>query len=184
MEKIFITGTGRCGTTFLIKLFSFLEFDTGYNRDNYKAYIYKNCNSGMEKIYNDKNYILKNPNFIKNIKYILEDESIVIKQVIIPIRDFKLSSLSRLKHNNKKGGLWHATDLKSQIQFYESIISNYVYYMTKYDIPTIFIDFEKMIIDKKYLFDKLKCILDEKKIDFDNFSNVYDEVTLISAHMK
>ena len=36
MEKILITGTGRCGTTFLIKLFSFLDFDTGYNRDNYK----------------------------------------------------------------------------------------------------------------------------------------------------
>lgn len=52
--------------------------------------------------------------------------------------------------------------------------------MTKYDIPTIFIDFDKMINDKKYLFDKIKSILDEKNIDFDNFSNIYDEVSLIS----
>ena len=29
MEKILITGTGRCGTTFLIKLFSFLGYNTG-----------------------------------------------------------------------------------------------------------------------------------------------------------
>ena len=49
MEKILITGTGRCGTTFLIKLFSFLDFNTGYNRNNYKLSIYSNCNSGMER---------------------------------------------------------------------------------------------------------------------------------------
>lgn len=39
MEKILITGTGRCGTTFLIKLFTFLEFDTGYSKYNYTSFI-------------------------------------------------------------------------------------------------------------------------------------------------
>jgi hypothetical protein len=52
--------------------------------------------------------------------------------------------------------------------------------MTKYNINTIFIDFDKMIIDKKYLFDKLKPILDEKDINFDLFCSVYDETTLSS----
>ena len=52
--------------------------------------------------------------------------------------------------------------------------------MTKYDINTIFIDFDKMINDKSYLFNKLKNILDEKHIDYETFSKVYDEVTLIS----
>ena len=40
MEKILITGTGRCGTTFLIKLFSFLEFDTGFTKNDYNKYIF------------------------------------------------------------------------------------------------------------------------------------------------
>ncbi len=53
MEKILITGTGRCGTTFLIKLFSFLDFNTGYNRDNYNSSISVNCNSSMERSYKD-----------------------------------------------------------------------------------------------------------------------------------
>jgi hypothetical protein len=35
-EKILITGTGRCGTTFLIKLFTFLGFDTGFDKTNYQ----------------------------------------------------------------------------------------------------------------------------------------------------
>ena len=180
MEKILITGTGRSGTTFLIKLFSFLEYDTGYNKENYTKSIAKNCNSGMEKNYTEKNYILKNPTFIHNIQKIIEDKSIIIKYIIIPIRDYKLSALSRVKHGGTRvsGGLWSATDEQSQIQFYEKIISNYIYYMTKYDINTIFIDFDKMISDKKYLFDKIKNILDEKDIQFEHFSSIYDEVSL------
>ena len=55
-----------------------------------------------------------------------------------------------------------AIDEKSQIEYYREIVSEYIYFMTKYDINTIFIYFDRMITDKKYLFDKLKTILDEK----------------------
>jgi hypothetical protein len=180
MEKILITGTGRSGTTFLIKLFSFLEFNTGYTKSTYMNSIAKNCNSGMEKNYNEKHYILKNPCFLQNIKTIIEDKSIIIKLVIIPIRDFKASAMSRVRHgdNQTPGGLWCARDEESQIQFYEKTMSNYIYYMTKYDINTVFIDFDKMIIDKTYLFNKLKNVLDEQNISFDYFSDIYDEVSL------
>jgi len=41
MEKYLNSGTGRCGTTFLIKLFSFLDYDTGYNMENYNNHIFK-----------------------------------------------------------------------------------------------------------------------------------------------
>ena len=34
-KKILITGTGRSGTTFLIKLFTFLGFDTGFDKKNF-----------------------------------------------------------------------------------------------------------------------------------------------------
>jgi len=180
MDKILITGTGRCGTTFLIKLFSFLEFDTGFNKDNYKSSIFTNCNSGMERIYIEPYYILKNPNFILNIETIIKDKNINVKKVIIPIRDYKLSAVSRVKYGNNPGGLLYAKNIQSQILFYNEIISNYVYFMTKYDINTIFIDFDRMITDPNYLFDKLKCILDEKNIDFDLFSKIYNEVSITS----
>ena len=162
MEKILITGTGRCGTTFLIKLFSFLDFDTGYNRNNYNLSIYSNCNSGMEKNYKDNYNVLKNPTFIMNIENIVKDPSIKIKNVIIPIRDLKISAKSRVKHGKKEGGLWNATDELSQIEFYKDILTNYIVISTKYDINTIFLDFDKMINDKTYLFNKLKTFLDEK----------------------
>jgi len=47
-------------------------------------------------------------------------------------------------------------------------------------INTIFIDFDKMITDKLYLFNILKYVLDEKDIQFDYFSSVYDEVSITS----
>jgi len=84
MEKILITGTGRCGTTFLIKLFSFLDFNTGYDRDNYNLSILSNCNSGMERSYKENYYVLKNPYFMTNIENIVKDTSIKIKNIIIP----------------------------------------------------------------------------------------------------
>ena len=180
MEKILITGTGRCGTTFLIKLFSFLDFNTGYNRDNYNSSIFVNCNSGMERSYKDNYYILKNPTFMVNIEHIIKDTSITIKNVIIPIRDLKISAKSRVKHGNKPGGLMNATDELSQIDFYKNILTNYIFISTKYDINTIFIDFDKMINDKTYLFNKLKIILDEKNIDLETFTLVYEEVSLSS----
>jgi hypothetical protein len=178
--KILITGTGRSGTTFLIKLFSFLEFDTGWNKDNYKNSISKNCNSGMERNHTDKPYILKNPIFMRDIKNIIKDKSITIKTVIIPIRDYEISAASRVSHGRQNGGLWCANDKKSQIQFFKNIIADYIYYMTKYDIDTTFIDFDRMIKDKKYLFNKIKYILDEKKIGFDVFSKQYDNVSKVS----
>lgn len=180
MEKILITGTGRCGTTFLIKMFTFLNFNTGFTKYNYHHNISKNCNSGMEKIYTENYYILKNPNFILNIEHILQDPSIKIKKVIIPIRNFKDSAKSRVKHGNNDGGLWNSTNELTQINFYKHITSNYLYFMAKYDIDTIFIDFDRMINDKQYLFNKLKPILDEKNINFEDFSQIYDEVTQIS----
>ena len=180
MEKVLITGTGSCGTTFLIKLFSFLDFNTGYNRNNYKEYIFSNCNSGMERTFQANYYVLKNPTFMRDIEKIIEDTSIKIKYVIIPIRDLQMSAKSRTVHGNDKGGLWNANDELSQIEFYKNILTNYIFISTKYDINTIFIDFDKMINDKIYLFNKLKIILDEKQIDLDTFMVVYDEVSITS----
>jgi hypothetical protein len=181
MEKIFITGTGCSGTTFLIKLFSFLDYDTGFDRNNYKKYIYENCNSGMELYqFCDKHYIIKSPLIMENIESIIKNERIKIKYIVIPIRDYKISALSRVSHSTNPGGLWNATNEQSQIEFYNKIISNYLYVMTKYDINTIFLDFDKMVTDKKYLFNKLVNILSEKNISFELFSSVYDEVSLIS----
>ena len=185
MFKILITGTGRCGTTFLIKLFSFLGFDTGFTRENYNQYITSNSNAGMERLYTENHYILKNPKFIHEINHILKDtQNITLKQVIIPIRNYSVSAQSRARFKNECGGLWNAKNEAEQLAFYNKIISNYIFYMTKHEINTLFLDFNKMTHDKQYLFEKLKHILEEKNITFEFFEKVYDEVSEISKPTK
>jgi len=181
-SKILISGTGRAGTTFLIKIFSFLKFDTGFNELNYDDYIFKNCNAGMELNYTDSYYILKNPIFITKIQEII-DFNINIEYMIIPIRDYNKSAKSRLKNGIDindtipGGSIGNVIDESSQVLYYNKIMSEYLYYMVKYDIPTIFIDFEKMISDKLYLYNKLKVVLDKKNISIDNFNKYYDIAT-------
>ena len=185
MEKIFITGTGRCGTTFLIKLFTFLGFHTGFNEDNYKKYIMQDCNSGMERVFTDKFDVLKNPTFLRDIEKIRLDKNIKIKYVILPIRDYMESAHSRTRNGiNRGGGLWNAKNEEEQLEFYHTLMANYVYIMTKYDIPTLFINFERMISDKQYLFHVLQPILEERSITFENYSKVYDDVSLTSRPKK
>ena len=95
MQKIYITGTGRSGTTFLMRLFTFLELDTGYNKTNYKDFIFKNCNSGIEKAYKAKPYIIKSPYLVENLRTLVMDESIRIKAIIVSIHNYTESATSR-----------------------------------------------------------------------------------------
>jgi hypothetical protein len=121
----------------------------GTNNSNNKNDISENCNSGMERKYNEPFYIIKNPLIIFNIRHILNDKNIKIKKVIIPIRDYKISALSRQKNGYENGGLWMANNAYSQLGFYYKIMADYIYYMTKYNIDTIFLDFDRMVNDKK-----------------------------------
>lgn len=55
------------------------------------------------------------------------------------------------------GGLIdNAKDYKEQIVLYNKYIANYIQYMVLKELPTIFIDFEKMVTDSNYLYEKLK----------------------------
>jgi len=172
-EKILITGTGRCGTTFLVLLFSFLEYSTGFHRHNWMYYIYDKCKGGLEKGHIYDFYFLKNPTFMIDIEKIITE--IKVKKVIIPVRNYNDAAQSRSKYKDQAGGYWNATNVNEQIDFFKNIMANYILMMTKYDIDTIFIDYDRMISDKKYLFNKLKDILDEKNIQFDFFEKIYNE---------
>jgi hypothetical protein len=96
---------------------------------------------------------------------------VIIDYVIIPLRNYKDAADSRVKN----GLLWRASNETEQIKWYYELVAEYVLMMAKNDIPTIFLDFERMISSKEYLFDKLSPIL--KDISFEKFEYAYDEAT-------
>lgn len=176
MGKILISGTGRAGTTFLVKLFTLLDFDTGFSPENMNQLVTEKCNAGLEHTFWGAPRVLKNPYFTAHIPHFIH-HNIQIQCMIIPIRDYKESALSRVNIGSGPGGLWAAKDEESQITFYKERMADYLHLMVKYDIETIFLDFDKMIKSKEYLFKKLHFLLQEKEIDLETFSAAYDEAS-------
>ena len=62
-HKVIITGTGRAGTTFLVRLLTELGLETGISRKNWHKKFYPACNAGLEHNLLDPEtpYIVKNP---------------------------------------------------------------------------------------------------------------------------
>jgi hypothetical protein len=173
-SKVYVTGTGRSGTTFLMVLFTYLGLDTGYTPDTIQ--IYKSCSAGMERNYSDVPYIIKDPNIILKIDEIVREFN--IDHVFIPVRDYDDAAVSRVNLRGGPGGLWHAGNFEEQRLFYFKIMAEYLFFMTKYDIPTTFISFERMVSSPEYLYDKLGFVLGG--VGFDEFKVAYDSASVLS----
>jgi hypothetical protein len=173
--KVLITGTGRAGTTFLIRLMTSLDLDTGLDRMDPSKHIDENCGSGMENPFTAPHGYLKNPTFMPDIENILSRETIAA--VVIPVRNYTQSALSRARLGiGKNGGLWGATDAQSQETFYHKIMAEYIVSMVKHDIPTVFADFDRMVVDPDYLYTKLQPVL-PPKVSLETFKQAFGDIS-------
>ena len=180
-NHIIITGTGRCGTTFLVRLFTLLELDTGFDKKTMISRVFSNCNSGLETHnLNSTSRIMKDPTLLDQIPRFSNDKLQRIEHVIIPIRNYDEAANSRAKHGNSTGGLCrNAKNAEEQKIADMKSMARYIHAMTMYDIPTTFIDFAKMTSNPEYLFNKLPlCIM--KGITSQRFLNAYLEATNLS----
>jgi hypothetical protein len=159
-------------------LFTFLGLDTGYTRNNYFTHLDIASSSGMKNIViTEPKKIIKNPHYILHVKQVVQ--SVKVKHMIIPIRDYEKSAESREKLGGLRGGLWNASNKEEQIQVYYKMMAEYMLNMVKYDVPTIFLDFERMVSSSKYLYESLQKMMEEEKIDYETFHRVFEEVSFI-----
>ena len=176
-EKILITGTGRCGTTFLTLIFSYLKQGTGFG-ENAETLLYTNCNSGLEhqSIIN-RERISKNPLYLRSLKQSLINNPELkkyIRCIIIPIRDYEQCAKSRERHGlNKPGGL-HGGCQNKKDQFLYDITSLAIYLktMVEYNIDTLFLNFDQMIENPEYLFNKINHLF-INNVTYDKFLVAY-----------
>tara|TARA_Y100000034_G_scaffold115529_2_gene152810 strand:+ start:6621 stop:7340 length:720 start_codon:yes stop_codon:yes gene_type:complete len=106
-KKILITGSGRCGTTFLVRLFTFVDINTGFTKESLLNREHAKNNPGLERFINIRDpeiIVLKSPFILKHHSpdWSIDDQwgSPVaprdwIKSIIVPLRDFKEVALSR-----------------------------------------------------------------------------------------
>ena len=177
MKRIIITGTGRAGTTFLMKLFTLLDLDTGFNKENVDEFIDNISHGGLE--FSLSKHIphkyIKNPAIMDCFDDFIKDYD--VEKIIIPIRDIKEVADNRAEISKKSstgwGGLWGTDNPLKQKEILEQKLLKFLLDASKYHIPIVFISFEKMFSDKEYLYKKLDIGVPKSK-----FNKVFDLIVV------
>jgi len=165
-RHLIISGTGRAGTTFLVQLLTKLNFDTGFSQQT--GTVHANCNAGMELDIRQANapYIVKNPWLCEHLAKLLDSHQVVVDHAIVPIRDLFSAAESRRDVTRRTdpslypdrkvpGGLWRTVDPIAQEEVLTSSFYKLVFTLTKFDIPTTFLYFPRLILEPVYLYAKL-----------------------------
>jgi len=190
-KHIVISGTGRCGTTFLVELLTYIGFDTGFNANEIKSKKNKIARAGLEQDIRRVNspYIIKSPWFCDYAEEILSRDDIVIEHLFIPVRDLyaaaesrryvvenSVSQLQAIKPSEVAGGLWHTNlrDKGKQEEILLKKIYKLIFDVSNTSVPVTFMRYPRIVKDCPYLFKKLKPILE--KITYDAFYVVFEKI--------
>ncbi|UYW24995.1 hypothetical protein OKC48_17170 [Methylorubrum extorquens] len=98
-NHLMIGGTGRAGTSYLVKLLHLCGLETHLDHDFSEGQWHEKAQAGLEDRY-IKNlrqpYVMKSPWLYQDIDSILEDGDFVIDAVIIPVRNLMAAASSRV----------------------------------------------------------------------------------------
>lgn len=182
-KHIIITGIGRSGTTFLVKLFTELGLDTGFSPNSYP--IFDNCNAGLEIPLKKPGapYIVKDPRLCNYLPEVIAMGKRIV-HAFVPIRKLEHAVKSRISVQKKSqhmletrksipGGLWDSNSPETQQQVLTEKFYRLVQSLAAHDIPHTFLDFPRMANDANYLYTKLKPIFD---LDYQHFCEVFNRV--------
>lgn len=177
-RKIIITGTGRAGTTFLVRLLTELGLDTGFTRDNWREHVHAHCSAGMEKDLNapDAPRIVKDPDLCERLPGILAEGRIVVEHALVPVRDLASASASRVRIGaHAPGGIVGTEDARQQQAVLAARFHHLVETLVQHDIPHTFLSFPRFACDPAYCFERLQFLL--PGVSFADFAAVFARVS-------
>jgi hypothetical protein len=179
-HKVIITGTGRAGTTFLVRLLTELGLETGITRKNWHRKFYPECNAGLEHNLLDAEtpYIVKNPALCETLPQALATGRFVIDHVYVPIRELETAAASRVRHGGANGsvpgGLWGTSDPAEQRRVLAEYFHRLVHVLVVHEIPHTFILFPRLVSDPAYLYGRLSYLL--KGISREDFDAAFNRI--------
>ncbi len=182
MDRILVTGPGKCGTTFLMELLTELGLDTGYKPGTVGNGEWNVQHS--DATLNGQPRILKSPSFgtNKRILDLRERWGWNIEHVYILLRDFDDVANNRWKRWREKKGLpliedqeykrkderWRSYKKKA-----ERCVGSLVYQVISEDIPYTFLMFPRIISDPWYLYHRCALLRD---IDYDDYKEEFNKI--------
>lgn len=169
---ILISGTGRAGTTFLVRLIGELGEDTGFA--NPEQGIDPISHAGLEVDLNSIHLpkVIKSPWACEQLAKILERKPFRLEHCIVPIRDLFSAAESRRRisriygqsgSNRVPGGIWDTDTPKEQ----ENELTHKFYHLmltlAQYNIPHTLLDFPRLVMDVDYLWRNLSPVFPKIK---------------------
>ena len=184
-HHLLITGTGRAGTSFLVKYLAELGLDT-HLEDPDGASWDEAAHAGLEDLLlleqpKHLPYVIKSPWLTEYIDQVLARDDIAIDGVVIPVRNLVEAATSRAVVEMQQryagvpgmaqlersweswgvtaGGIIFSLNPIDQARLLAVGFHRLVRILTEADIPTIFVTFPRIIEDADYLFAKVQPLL-------------------------
>jgi hypothetical protein len=184
-HHLLIAGTGRAGTSFLVRFLTELGLDTHISRFGNKPW-YGAAQAGLEDMpvaagLENLPYIFKTPWAYQFVEEVLADPRIELDGVIIPMRDLMEAAASRsiielqaihsqapwmarLARSWKDwsitaGGAVFSLEPVDQSRLLAVGFHRLVNRLVQAEVPLIFVAFPRMVEDAGYLFSKLRPVL-------------------------
>ena len=183
-HHLLITGTGRTGTTFLVKLLTMLDIDTGFTKDFLP--ISDEAQAGLEHhgLGGDYPYVVKNPKLMWELPGLIASNPVVIDHVLVPIRNIHAAAESRRANMRKAspnaepkevvGGLEGVDNPEDQEAFFLKKFFHFFHFASTYQIPVILLHYPRLVLDGEYLYRKLHFLLGN--VTRERFLEIFNEV--------
>jgi len=183
-HHVLITGTGRAGTTPLVRILTKLGLDTGFIDAHQPD---SPAPGGLERGIDDLpySYICKKPHFCDELEGIARRTDVKIDHVIVPMRDLYSAAESRRKAvrdaglgatpQNVAGGLFGTADGSMQERVLAEKIYKLMLTLATYDIPHTLVLWPKFGREPAYLFSKMHFLLRDR-VPYDRFLEAHRAV--------
>jgi hypothetical protein len=180
-RRLYIAGTGRAGTTFLVRYLTALGLDTTLSR-NPLMVDDERANAGIEEGTErldqaDLPYVVKTPWLYLVIDELLEKGTFHADAVIIPVRDLKEAAISRLTIEHQSiiesspevctmrdpwnvwgrvpGGALYSMHPIDEERLLAVGFHHLVERLVRADVPIVFLHFPRFVMDGEYLHSSL-----------------------------
>lgn len=179
---VVITGTGRTGTTFLVQLFTFLGFDTGFSREAALASVNRVSRAGLEFSHLQPGrwpYVVKSPRIAQVLQRLLETAQVRVKLVILPVRAAADAAASRIRvsrEGERQGGMWLAPTEARQQGALLNVNHTLLCTIARFRVPHVLLHFPTLVQDGDYLFAVLEPMLRDHGVDAAEFAAAFAAV--------
>lgn len=177
-KKVIVTGSGKCGTTFFMKLLTELGYDTGYKVGEDPEDTFEWRIRGRHANKKNQPYVIKSPNLCRDLLDRADQWDWEIKHVYVLLRDYKDVANNKWQHRHANDGQDWSPEQKEEImqEYVDTAaghIGHLVYQVISSDVPHTYLMFPRIITDPRYLWRTCTIL---NNISYETFKAAFDKV--------